>query len=114
MDINPIRDLIKDEYGNYYVIIKMSLNDTENKLTIVNAFVHMTFRRILHFDKDFQNDFKDYEWQYIGKFFMDMLKNRVKGIEKGDLPGNIYNMEEIKQKFKLDIIHFYEKSPQIK
>jgi hypothetical protein len=110
MDILGLRDLVKDEYGNYYEIIQQS-ND---EIVLVNTFVHYTFRRLLHFDEDFKKEFKEYEWQYIGKFFMDMLKNRVDGLETGKYPGKIYDMKEVMKEYTVNVIPFYDKNPSAK
>ncbi|MDF2649569.1 MAG: hypothetical protein K0Q73_5374 [Paenibacillus sp.] len=50
MNILVMRDLIKDDRGNYYIAV----GQVDDQLTLVNAFVEFSFRRILFFNDDFK------------------------------------------------------------
>ena len=85
MGILPVRDLIQDDLGNYYTVVELN----EKKLTLVNAMIHYSFRRILN--ADFVEEVnKQYDRSVgVGQYFTDMLKNRIQGLSKGTIPGNL-------------------------
>ncbi|MEW9668902.1 hypothetical protein [Ammoniphilus sp. 3BR4] len=115
MQLLPLRDLIKDDLGNYYTIVKQTIDDDINEITVVNAFVEASFRRILRFDDDFKNEFKDYEDQYIGQISMDILLNRIDHLNREDVPGNVYTLEQVLRKYTVKFISMieYSKNPKV-
>lgn len=106
MELFPNRDLIQDELGNYYEIKSMS----GRKITLVNAFVHYSFRRIMN--EDFLHTVKDqYEESVgVGQFFADMLKNRISMLTSGKVPGGIYSLSEVEKYYEIEVNPLYERS----
>lgn len=113
MQLLPLRDLIKDDLGNHYTIVKQTTDDI-NEITVVNAFVEASFRRILRFDDDFKNEFKDYDDQYIGQISMDILLNRIDRLNREDVPGNVYTLEQVLRKYTVKFISMIEYSKNLK
>ncbi|WP_053957152.1 hypothetical protein [Inediibacterium massiliense] len=112
MEILPMRDLIKDEYDNYYVVTRIS--DAEKKITLVNAYMELSFRRILFFNDNFKKEFKNYEGLYLGQQAMDILKYRINSLETGEVPGHIYSLNDVKKEYnKIEFVGLYEKNPSI-
>jgi hypothetical protein len=106
LDIVVLRDLIKDERGNYYVALQIN----GNELTLVNAFVELSFRTILLFNDKFRDKYANYEHQFMGKIAMDDLRHQYVDLINKKGAGHIYSLEEAGQAFRLifiDTIEFY-------
>mgnify|MGYP001184949057 CR=1 FL=1 len=113
MDILLLRDLVVDEYGNYYIAMRESENEGVKELTLVNAFIDLSFRRILTFDDSFKKEFAEYEHKYLGQQAMDILKSRIEQLSKHEVPGGIYKLSDVLQEYKVKFIPFFERNPQV-
>jgi len=106
MDILPLRDLIKDDLGNIYVVIKKS----EGKLILVNAAVYYSFKRIL--DVNFVNEVNNnYNHPVaVGQYFTDMVRDRMNGLMEGKYPGKVYLLDAVKKQYDVVVDGIYERS----
>ena len=105
MELVPLRDLIKDEYGNYYFVIR---SDGET-LMLVNAFMEISFRRILPITNDY-DDLEKYRGKGLGQKPMDTLKHIISSLDNGKSPGYIYNLDDIKHSYNIKFIPLYERA----
>ena len=106
MDIQTERDLLKDAYGNYYIVS----NTAGDSLTIVNAALYHAFNQMI--DEDFVKEVKEKYPNDIacGKYFADLVQAQVDELEKPENPGSIYDIEEVKEKYELHIKPIYDSS----
>lgn len=106
MEIMAERDLLKDEYGNYYMISYAS----GDSLTVVNAALYYAFNETLDealvakVKEKYPNDIA------CGKYFADLVEAHIEKLENGELPGGIYPIEEVKQHYQLHIKPIYHES----
>lgn len=105
MEILVMRDLIKDEYGNYYIVSRV----TGNELTLVNAVHFYSFNRILN--HDFVEEInKDYDKHVaVGQYFVDMVKYCIKSLKRKEVPGDIHELEIVKKFYKVHFDSLYER-----
>lgn len=106
MDILVMRDLIRDDLGNYYIVSKI-----EGKhLTLVNAAVYYSYNRIL--DHDYVDEVKgNYEYAVgVGQPFTDIVKSRIEGLKNGKYPGGIYSLAEILKEYEVSVDGLYERN----
>ncbi|PRS26915.1 hypothetical protein C6W19_24270 [Bacillus sp. RJGP41] len=109
MEILPIRDLIQDDLGNYYEVVGIS----GGKIRIVNAVVHLSFKRILTTEFVEEVD-KHYGKRVgVGQYFTDMLKDKIERISNGG-KGNIYKLSDVLEEYEVEIGPLYERSIGIK
>lgn len=106
MEIQAERDLLKDDYGNYYIIS----NASGDSLTIINAALYYAFNQMI--DEKFVT--KAHE-QYpnevaCGKYFADQVMQHVEELERPDSAGSIYPIEEAKKHYDLHIKPIYDDS----
>ena len=106
MDIQAERDLLKDAYGNYYIVS----NATGNSLTIVNAALYYAFNQMI--DDDFVRKVKEQYPNEIacGKYFADLVQEQVSKLENAETAGSIYAIEEVKEKYELHVKPIYDSS----
>lgn len=106
LDIQAERDLLKDEYGNYY----LATNVTGDSITIVNAAVYYSFNRMLN--EEFLAELKETYPNEVaaGKFFADQVAKHIEQLENQDYPGGIYDIDEVKQKYDLHVKPLYDES----
>ncbi len=102
-----MRDLVQDDYGNYYEII--SVSETEKEIVLVNYFMHSTFKRILNESFKDEVDKKYGKSVAVGQIFTDMLKQRVDMLRESPVPGEIYHISDILEKYKVENIPLYER-----
>ncbi|ALS76919.1 hypothetical protein AUC31_17575 [Planococcus rifietoensis] len=109
MELLVMRDLIKDGLGNYYTVTRIQ----DEKITVVNAFVHFTFRRLLGEDlvKEVNNHYS--KSVAVGQYFQDSLKSRISGLESGKYPGGIYTWEDVEKKYEITHEVFYERDVNV-
>jgi hypothetical protein len=105
LELLVMRDLIKDDLGNYYVI--QAING--NKLTLVNAVIYNSFKRILSYDFVDEVEKKYGKPVAVGQYFLDALKSRIEGLESGKYPGGIYTLEEVAKNYEIEVNTFYER-----
>lgn len=106
MEIVAKRDLLKDRYGNYYFVSYAA----KDSLTLINAALYYAFKEIMNEElvervkAQYPNDVA------CGKYFADLVKTHIEKIEKGEIPGSIYDIEEVKGKFDLHMKPIYDES----
>ncbi|TCP23803.1 hypothetical protein EV207_12826 [Scopulibacillus darangshiensis] len=100
MQIKKRGDLIVDQYGNYYYAI----DQKENTLLLVNAFMDLTFRRKL--DDIY---FEENEGDYIGDRPMYLLKGNLDMIINKKSKLQIYPLEEVEKHYDVIIETLYQR-----
>lgn len=103
MNIQAERDLLKDGYGNYYIVSNVS-GDT---LTIINAALYYAFNQTI--DEEFVAKAEELYPNEVacGKFFADQVMEHIKELENPDSSGGIYSIEDVKKHFDLHIKPIY-------
>lgn len=106
MNIQAERDMLKDDYGNYYVVS----NASGDSLTIINAALYYAFNQTI--DEEFVTKANE---QYpnevaCGKFFADQVMQQIEELEKPESAGSIYSIEEVKKQYDLHVKPIYEDS----
>ncbi|MGG4549388.1 hypothetical protein ABER02_16625 [Rossellomorea marisflavi] len=110
MEILPMRDLIQDDLGNYYTVVAIN----EKKLTLVNAVIHHTFRRLLSVDF-IEEVNKQYDKSVaVGQYFTDSLKSRIQGLTTGTYPGGIYKLSDVQNEYEIEVNGLYEREINVK
>lgn len=106
MDIQAERDLIKDDYGNYY----LATNVTGTSITVVNAAVYYSYNQMLN--EDFLAEIKRiYPNEVaVGKYFTDQVARHIEELENSIQPGSIYHIDEVKEKYDLHVKPIYDDS----
>ncbi|WP_088009452.1 hypothetical protein [Indiicoccus explosivorum] len=106
MKIVEERDLMKDEYGNYY----LATNVTGDSVTVVNAAVYYAFNRMLN--EDLLADARNLYPNEVaaGKFFTDQVAKHIEQLEDDAVPGGIYDIDEVKQQYDLHVKPIYDES----
>jgi hypothetical protein len=106
MDIMAERDLLKDDYGNYYMVS----NASGDALTVVNAALYYAFNEML--DEALVAKVKEQYPNEIacGKYFADLVEAHIQKLENGELPGGIYHIDEVKSQYKLHVKPIYDES----
>ncbi|MCB2293884.1 hypothetical protein LGK95_10160 [Clostridium algoriphilum] len=116
MELRSVIDLVVDEYSNYYSVVELGLDKEKDYVVLVNSFMVNSYKDILHLNEPYKSELSSHESQYIGLHAMDILKNRIKGIEEGRLPGNIFKIEEVINFYGVGNVYFkplYEKNIKI-
>ncbi|WP_372868899.1 hypothetical protein [Planomicrobium okeanokoites] len=106
MDIQPERDMLKDDYGNYYVVS----NASGDSLTIINAALYYAFNQMI--DEEFVAKARELYPNEVacGKFFADQVMGHIEELEKPESAGNIYPIDEVKKHYDLHVKPIYEDS----
>lgn len=106
MDIQPERDMLKDDYGNYYVVS----NASGDSLTIINAALYYAFNQMI--DEEFVEKARELYPNEVacGKFFADQVMAHIEELEKPDSAGTIYAIDEVKKHYDLHVKPIYEDS----
>jgi hypothetical protein len=100
-------DLIIDEYGQYYSIIQ---SPQKNKLKLVNSFMWYSFSEQWGIDSIGLN----YKGCYDGQRAMDKLKYRIDEISNKRVDAYIYNINDVKMEYDIEVIALYCKKPEVK
>ena len=106
MEIELLTDLIKDERGNYYTAVR---KDTD-EVTLVNALVERSYRRMLRMTEAFQEEYAAYDGQWIGKIAADDLRHDIVFAMKEDGAGRLYTLEDVMSRYRvhfIDTVEFY-------
>lgn len=100
-----MRDLVKDEYGNYYIASRVM----GNEITLVNAVHFYSFNRIL--SNDFIEDVKKQYEKYVavGQFFVDMVKGHIESLGREEVPGDIYELADVLKIYNVRFDGLYER-----
>lgn len=106
MEIQAARDMLKDEYGNYYIVSNIS----GDSLTLINAALYYAFNQSI--DEEFVTKVRE---QYpnevaCGKYFADQVMRHIEELEKPDSDGGIYPIEDAKKRYDLHIKPIYDDS----
>lgn len=104
MELLPLRDFVKDNLGNYYVVI----NKSSDKLILVNAVTYYSFNRILNEDfvKEMNTQYKDSV--AVGQPFLDIVRNKIEGLMEGKYPGKVYLLESLQAEYDVVVDGLYE------
>lgn len=106
MDIQAERDLLKDDYGNYYIVS----NASGDSLTIINAALYYAFNQMI--DEEFVTKAREHYPNEVacGKYFADQVMKHVEELEQPNSAGSIYPIEEAKKHYELHVKPIYEDS----
>ena len=106
MDIQAERDLLKDNYGNYYIVSNVS----GNTLTIINAALYYAFNQTIN--NEFVTKAEELYPNEVacGKFFADQVMAHIDELEKTESVGDIFSIEEVKEHYNLHVKPIYEDS----
>lgn len=106
MEIKAERDLLKDDYGNYYIVS----NVTGDSLTIINAALYYAFNQMIN--EDFVRRVNEQYPNEIacGKYFADLVEQHVEEISRPENGGSIYSIEDVKEEYELHIKPIYSDS----
>ncbi|MFC4712786.1 hypothetical protein [Planococcus dechangensis] len=110
MDIQAERDLLKDDYGNYYVVSYA----TKDSLTVVNAALYHAFNQMLteDFVKEVKRKYpKDVA---VGVYFADLVHEQIEKLEDPAFPGNIYDLNEARKEYDIHLKPIYHDSLHLK
>ncbi|WP_017687522.1 hypothetical protein [Paenibacillus sp. PAMC 26794] len=104
----PVRDLIKDELGNYYDILYV--DNQNSKVVLVNAVVKLSSNRILTDDY-----YREHQHEVLTHEATNILKAKIKNLNEGKVPGDIYSLEELKSDFGFEFVveGLYDPSPKV-
>ncbi|MFC7394919.1 hypothetical protein [Scopulibacillus cellulosilyticus] len=100
MNIKKRGDLIVDCYGNYYYAI----DQKEDTLILVNAFMDLSFRRKLD-----DTYFEEYQGEFVGGHAMNLLKGNIEMIINQKSKLQIYSLKEVKEHYDVIIDPLYQK-----
>lgn len=106
MDIELLKDLIRDERGNYYAAV----HKEGDELTLVHALLERSYREVLAFTDEFRTKFAGYEGQFIGKIAADALRHDIVFASRADGEGRMYELESVAAHYRIsfiDTIEFY-------
>ncbi|MDO7905620.1 hypothetical protein Q5741_04240 [Paenibacillus sp. JX-17] len=111
--IQLFTDLIRDERGNYYTAVQQE----ENRLFLVNAFVEVTYNIVYRTDEEFRARYQSYEGGLLGKIPMDVLRHDIvfAAMNKGE--GKLYDLSEISAQYDvcfIDTIEYYRHPSQVR
>lgn len=106
MDIQEKRDLLKDKFGNYYIVS----NATGDELTVINIAVYYAFKQMI--DESLLTKVND---RYpnkiaIGKYLADLAEEHIERLESSEDEGRIYDFKEVQKHYKLHVKPIYDKS----
>lgn len=108
-DFKLLRDIIKDEYGNYYISVKEKRGSDGIELFLVNAFVMFSYRILLGTGTE---PLLTYEKNrdFTGKIAHDTLVSHL-----GNENVIVYNLDEARNHFKLNFIDTldFDKNPKV-
>lgn len=106
MDIQAERDLLKDEYGNYYVVSYA----TKESLTVVNAALYHAFNQVLTDEFVAKVKRKYPKGVAVGVYFADLVHEQIEKLEDPDFPGRIYDLEEVRKTYDIHLKPIYHDS----
>jgi hypothetical protein len=112
LNIELLKDLIKDDRGNYYTAI----HKEGRELTLVNALVERSYRDVLIDTEHFRKKYAEYEGQFIGKVATDMLRHDVVFAMTADGDDRMYELQDVAVQYRVtfvDTIEFY-RNPRTK
>ncbi|ANU27674.1 hypothetical protein [Planococcus versutus] len=106
MEIIAEKDLLKDRYGNYYMVSHAS----KKALTIVNEAMYQALKETL--DEELVAKVKANYLHDIacGKYFADLVHEQVEQMTNSENGGTIYDIEEVKKEYDLHIKPLYDDS----
>ncbi len=101
MIIKKRGDLIVDSRGNYYYAVEQQ----ENMLKLVNAFMDLTFRRRLD-----DLYFEEYQGGLIGERPMELLKGNIDMILSNKSKLKMYTLESVEEHYDVIIEPLFDSS----
>jgi len=106
VDLQAKRDLLKDKFGNYYIIS----NATGDELTVVNIAVYYAFNQMLDESLIAKVNSKYPNKVAIGKYLADLAEEHIERLESPESEGRIYDFKEVQKHYKLHVKPIYDKS----
>ncbi|MFD1031276.1 hypothetical protein [Metaplanococcus flavidus] len=106
MEIQAGRDLLKDDYGNYYIVSNVS----GDSLTIINAALYYAFNQMI--DEEFVAKAREMYPNEIacGKYFADQVMQHIEELERPESAGSILPIESVKNHYELHVKPIYDDS----
>lgn len=104
LQIEPFKDLIQDDRGNYYTAVHVE----KGSVTLVNAAVERSYRMLVGFTEEYKRKFADYEHQFIGKMIMDLVRHDVVFAIKDEGQGRLYDLHAVEENYQVDFINMIE------
>ena len=106
MEIQAQRDLLKDDYGNFYIVSNVS----GDSLTIINAALYYAFNQTI--DEGFVAKARKHYPNEVacGKYFADQDMEHIEKLEASGSDGAIYPIEEVKKHYDLHVKPIYDDS----
>lgn len=96
------KNFIKDEYGNYYIVINQTYGKGRGKLIIANAFMYYAFSHYCKWEELPKDNFRT----YYGEDAMNRLKHALHNENC-----KVIDLEIIKKEYDIEIINLYHKIP---
>jgi len=106
MDIKAERDLLKDDYGNYYVVSYA----TKDSLTVVNAALYHAFNQELTDEFVAKVKSKYPKGVAVGVYFADLVHEQIEKLEDPEFPGHIYDLNEVRKEYDIHLKPIYHDS----
>lgn len=77
-ELKPLFDVITDEYGNYYEIVRQTnQGDQLKKVTLSNMYFEKAFSRVF-----ITPDIEEYKHQHIGAFLQDLVNGHIEDVKR--------------------------------
>ncbi|MBA4543839.1 hypothetical protein H1164_13170 [Thermoactinomyces daqus] len=110
MQINLLKDLIIDEYGNYYVAVKAKTGGGKpSEYTLVSAFMEIAFSSLIT-----EEYYKEHQYEYVGRYILDLLKNHIEYCKSEGNGCKIIQLSELQKSCKVYFDPFFERNPSVK
>ncbi|MDN7241575.1 hypothetical protein QWY14_07210 [Planococcus sp. N028] len=106
MDIQAKRDLLKDKFGNYYIVS----NASGDELTVINIAVYYAFNQMLDESLIAKVNNMYPNKVAIGKYLADLAEEHIERLESSEHEGRIYDFKEVQKHYKLHVKPIYDKS----
>lgn len=106
MNVELLKDLIKDDRGNYYAAV----HKEGNELTLVKAMLERSYEDLFEFNEEFKQKYAEYEHQFIGKIIMDKVRHDVVFASKENGHGRMHDLDKVMSEYRvtfIDMIEFY-------
>ena len=104
LHIEPLKDLIQDDRGNYYTAVQVE----EGSVTLVHAAVERSYRMLMEFTEEYTQKYEDYEHQFIGKMIMDSVRHDVVFAMKDEGHGHLYDLQTVEKNYQVNFINMIE------
>lgn len=77
-ELRPLFDVITDEYGNYYEIVRLATKgDKLTEVTLSHMYFEKAFSRVF-----ITPDVEEYKYQHIGAYLQDVVNGHIESVKK--------------------------------